>query len=567
LLSLNTSNKAKHHQYFSRKAPLSIQLAKNQRNNLCFLIVEVGTQITNLQNYIANAGTGSISGSFDRAGYIHNLKIRLHNDSYQQRLKAGDNENAAVGFRAINNIANNLERIAELCLDCTYHVNDLLSNDYEFGNEYEKLLDRVALGISLIERANQDNNTQQALKIADIQQKLSTHCEQLINQYSKALKSKKHTDDLIAALFVLKSIKSMGDALLKICDATLSRHIGQTINVDRYYSLSRCVDHLHKNGASKNLVLDTIAETRSGSAISGVSEANKEDIIAIFKEGEKQKLKEECQSVERWHEIYPGIAPRILSYQKKGQSAALLIEHLAGNTFENILLQGSDKLQNKSLKKLTLTLANIWQKTLKKNSVNAQYIQQLQKRIADVYAIHPSFQQQHSRIASINIPSFFELLDQAHKLEQSLPAPFSVYIHGDFNTDNIIYDIQHNKINFIDLHRSCFMDYVQDISVFMVSNYRLKALDQVHKQRVLQVNLAIYLFAAKFAQQHNDDTFELRLALGLARSLASSTRFTLDKTLAKAMFYRSRLLLEQVLNLNTKQKANYRAPIKEIFVG
>ena len=567
MLSLNTSNKAKHHQYFSRKAPLSIQLAKNQRNNLCFLIVEVGTQITNLQNYIANAGTGSISGSFDRAGYIHNLKIRLHNDSYQQRLKAGDNENAAVGFRAINNIANNLERIAELCLDCTYHVNDLLSNDYEFGNEYEKLLDRVALGISLIERANQDNNTQQALKIADIQQKLSTHCEQLINQYSKALKSKKHTDDLIAALFVLKSIKSMGDALLKICDATLSRHIGQTINVDRYYSLSRCVDHLHKNGASKNLVLDTIAETRSGSAISGVSEANKEDIIAIFKEGKKQKLKEECQSVERWHEIYPGIAPRILSYQKKGQSAALLIEHLAGNTFENILLQGSDKLQNQSLKKLTLTLADIWQKTLKKNSVNAQYIQQLQKRIADVYAIHPSFQQQHSRIASINIPSFFELLDQAHKLEQSLPAPFSVYIHGDFNTDNIIYDIQHNKINFIDLHRSCFMDYVQDISVFMVSNYRLKALDQVHKQRVLQVNLAIYLFAAKFAQQHNDDTFELRLALGLARSLASSTRFTLDKTLAKAMFYRSRLLLEQVLNLNTKQKANYRTPIKEIFVG
>lgn len=546
---------------------MSIQLAKSQSNNLCFLIVEVGTQIANLQNYIANAGASAISGSFDRIGYIHNLKIRLHNDSYQQRLKADDNESAAVGFRAINSIANNLERIAELCLDCTHHVTDLLGNDYEFGNEYEKLLDRVALGISLIERANQDNNTQQALKIADIQQKLSTRCEQLINQYSKALKTKKHTDDLIAALFVLKSIKSMGDALLKICDATLSRHIGQTINVDRYHSLSRCVDHLQKNGASKNLVLDTIAETRSGSAISGVSEANKEDIIAIFKEGKKQKLKEECQSVERWHKIYPGIAPRILSYQKKGRSAALLIEHLAGNTFENILLQGSDKLQKKSLKQLSLKLSDIWQKTKNKKTVNAQYIQQLQKRMPDVYAIHPSFQQQHSHIAGINIPSFSELLQQAHKLEKTLPAPFSVYIHGDFNTDNIIYDPQQNKINFIDLHRSGYMDYVQDISVFMVSNYRLKALNQTHRQRVLQVNLAIYQFAAEFAQQHKDDTFELRLALGLARSLASSTRFTLDKTLAKAMFYRSRLLIEQVLNLSTKRRADYRVPIKEIFVG
>ncbi|MDF1581722.1 MAG: phosphotransferase [Methyloprofundus sp.] len=543
------------------------QLQKNQRSNLRFLIVEVGTQISNLQDYIASIGTSSIAASFDRVGYIHNLKIRLHNDSYQQRLKAGDNESNSVAFRSINNIANNLERIAELCLDCMHHITGCHDKDYEFGDEYEQLLDRVALGISLIARANQDSDTQQALKIAEIQQKLSDHCEQLINKYSQELKIKKHTDDLIAALFVLKTIKSMGDALLKICDATLSRNLGQTISVERYYSLSRCVDHLQQNGASKNLVLDTLAETRSGSAISGVSEANKEDIIAIFKEGKKQKLKEECQSVERWHEIYPGIAPRILSYQKKGQSAALLIEHLAGNTFENILLQGSNKLQKKSLKQLSITLSDIWQKTQHKKSVNAQYMQQLQQRMPDVYAIHPSFQQQHSHIAGISIPSFSELLQQAHKLEKTLDAPFSVYIHGDFNTDNIIYDPQYNKINFIDLHRSCFMDYVQDISVFMVSNYRLKALNQAHKQRVLEVNLATYQFAAEFAWQHKDDTFDLRLALGLARSLASSTRFTLDTTLAKAMFYRSRLLIEQVLNLRTKHKAAYRVPIKEIFVG
>ncbi|MCF7971721.1 MAG: aminoglycoside phosphotransferase family protein, partial [Methylococcaceae bacterium] len=494
---------------------MTTQLQKNQRNNLRFLIVEVGTQIANLQDYITSEGASSIASSFNRSGYIHNLKIRLHNDGYQQRLKAGNKESDAVAFRSIDNIANNLERIAELCLDCTHHDAYLHNDNFSFANEYMQLLDRVALGISLIERANQNNNSQQALKIAEIQQKLSDYCEQLINKYSQALKTQQHTDHLIAALFVLKSIKSMGDALLKICDATLSRHLGQTISVERYYSLSRCVEHLHKNGASKNLVLDTLAETRSGSAISGVSEANKEDIIAIFKEGKKQKLKEECQSVERWHKIYPGIAPRILSYQKQGQSAALLIEHLAGNTFENILLQGSDKLQKKSLEQLTLTLSDIWQKTQRKNPVNAQYMQQLQKRIPDVYTIHPSFQQQHAYIAGISIPAFSKLLQQAHQLEQTLAAPFSVYIHGDFNTDNIIYDSQHNKINFIDLHRSCYMDYVQDISVFMVSNYRLKALNQKHQQRVLQVNLAIYQFAAEFARHHKDDTFELRLALGL----------------------------------------------------
>lgn len=546
---------------------MSTQLPKSQRNNLRFLIVEVGTQIANLQDYIASEGKFLLSDSFDRRGYIHNLKIRMHNDGYQQMLKAGNNESQIVAIRSIDNIANNLERIAELCLDCTYHVADLSNADYPFSDEYEQLLDRVALGISLIERANQDNDSQQALKIADIQQKLSENCQQLTDKYSKSLKGKKNTNDLIAALFVVKSIKSMGDALLKICDATLSRNLGQTISVDRYYSLSRCVNHLHKNGSSKHLVLDTIAQTRSGSAISGVSEANNDDIIAIFKDGKKQKLKEELQSVERWHEIYPGIAPRILSYQKQGQSAALLIEHLAGKTFENILLQGSDKLQKKSLKQLTGTLSDIWQKTLTKNPVNAHYMRQLQKRLVDIYSIHPSFEQQNSIIANINIPAFTELIKQANTLEQSLSAPFSVYIHGDFNTDNIIYDPQQNKINFIDLHRSCYMDYIQDISVFMVSNYRLQALDKPFRQRVLQLNMSMYQFAAEFARKHQDNTFELRLALGLARSLATSTRFTLDKTLAKAMFYRSRLLIEQVLNVNTKHRAQYRAPIKEIFVG
>ena len=545
---------------------MTTQLPVNQRNNLRFLIVELGTQISNLQDYIARPESFS-NGSFDRSGYIHNLKIRIHNDSYLQMLKAGNNESEIVAFRSIDNIANNLERIAELCLDCTHHVADLSHKKTPFSDEYELLLDRVALGISLIERANQENDSQQALKIAEVQQKLSKNCQQLIDTFSKELKSKKNTDDLIAALFVVKSIKSMGDSLLKICEAILSRNLGQTISVDRYFSLSRCVDHLHKKGASKNLVLDTIAETRSGSAISGVSEANKEDIIAIFKDGKKQKLKEELQSVERWHEIYPGIAPRILSYQKQGKSAALLIEHLEGKTFENILLQGSDKLQKQSLKQLTHTLDDIWHKTLRNKSVNAQYMQQLLKRLPDVYTIHPDFRQRNSRIAGISIPAYNKLLKQAHKLEQSLAAPFSVYIHGDFNTDNIIFDPQQKKINFIDLHRSCFMDYVQDVSVFMVSNYRLHTLDQVFRQRVLKVNMALYQFTAEFAQQHKDNTFELRLALGLARSLATSTRFTLDNTLAKAMFYRSRFLIEQVLDVNIKQCTDYRVPIKEIFIG
>lgn len=543
---------------------MTTQLARNQRNNLRFLIVEVGTQISNLQDYITSKGKKISSGSFDRRGYIHNLKTRIHNDGYLKTLK---DDNQVIAARAINNIVDNLERIAELCLDCTHHVANINTHHSPETDQYELLLDQVALGTSLIERAIQDNDSQLALKIAEVQDKLCKNCQQLHDKYSKQLKSRKNTAELIAALFIIKNITSMADTLLKICDATLSRNLGQMISVDRYYSLSRFVDHLQKQGASNNLVLDTVAETRSGSAVAGVSEANKEDIIAIFKDGKKQKLKEELESVKSWHEIYPGIAPRILSYQKQGQSAALLIEHLEGRTFENILLQGSNKILSKSLQELTITLDDIWQKTRQKKPVNAQYMQQLIKRLPDVYTIHPVFKQKKIHIAGLDIASFNKRVKQARKLEKSLYAPFSVYIHGDFNTDNIIYDPQQNKINFIDLHRSCYLDYVQDISVFMVSNYRLQTLDRPFRQRVLHVNMVMYQFVAEFARRNNDHTFELRLALGLARSLATSTRFTLDKTLAKAMFYRSQLLIQQVLKVNPKHSADYRVPIQEIFRG
>ena len=59
----------------------------------------------------------------------------------------------------------------------------------------------------------------------------------------------------------------------------------------------------------------------------------------------------------------------------------------------------------------------------------------------------------------------------------------------------------------------------------------------------------------------------MRLSLGLARSFATSTRFILDKSLAQAMYLRSRYLIEQVLATDPKRADRYRVPIEEIFVG
>ena len=51
----------------------------------------------------------------------------------------------------------------------------------------------------------------------------------------------------------------------------------------------------------------------------------------------------------------------------------------------------------------------------------------------------------------------------------------------------MIYDPLDKKVRFIDLHRSRYQDYVQDVSVFMVSNYRLQVLDAGTRARIADV--------------------------------------------------------------------------------
>lgn len=546
-----------------------MQLPKSIRNNLRFLCVEIDSQLDNLQHYF-NAPSEAIGRRIlDRRGYAYNLKMRIQDSCLKKltRCKEGDTE--ALTLRSVELIASDLERIAELCRDCIKQM-DYLSNINHLGPDaYKPMLERIRRGVELVEPAIQDNDTRMALKIGQIERKLDRDYNKLLKHYISALKQQKHTEDLTSALFVAHSVEQMGDALLDISESIISANLGQPVNFDRYQSLLASVEHLETEEDISEVHIEPIAETRSGSAIAGITAADSKDdeYIAIFKDGEKRKLKEEHKGVKSWHEIYPGLAPKILSYKKRGQSAALLIEHLPGLTFEQILLNEPPELLKETLEQLARTLKSVWRETQTDKPVCAHFMQQLDKRLTEVYKIHPEFQQSDTVVCGLTIPSFDSLVQRAREYEESLMAPFSVYIHGDFNVDNIIYDPMEQRINFIDLHRSRYMDYVQDVSVFMVSNYRLQILDAPRRRRIMKVARDFYRMTRRYAKKMDDDSFELRLGLGLARSFATSTRFILDKSLARNMFLRARYLIEQVLAVDPKKPGKFKLPLKEIFVG
>lgn len=544
--------------------------------NLQFLISEVLLQVTNLQLYLKNPSNSVAQHILDRSGYFYNLKVRIQNTC--NRIVASNKEPDSVNrkLKALDSIASSLTEIADLCGNCVSNIQSCDKNIYIYSNKYDDMLNDVKKQISKIELSIYDDNTKLALKIGQINKKFRKTNQKQQKRYSRRL-SRKHSSRsavkrLMTFVNVMNTLTQMGKVLLNISETIISSNLGKPVSTQRYNSLNNSIKKWW--GLPMDQVsIETIAETRSGSGISGISadkkESKKSDIYdAIFKEGKKKKLKEEKDKVESWHEIYPGLAPKIIDYQKQGSSASILIEHLSGYTYEKILLTESNTLLNETRNQLFKILKKLWKDTYTPKRISAGYINQLNKRLDAVYSIHPEFIQLDSHICAYHVVSFKTLLKKAAVFEEKYAsAPFSVYIHGDLNVDNIIYDAETKKINFIDLHRSQYMDYIQDISVFMVSNYRLQVLDRPLRRRILETALIFYHLTQKYAKKMNDDTFDIRLALGLARSFVTSTRFILDKTLAEAMYIRSRYLIESVLKTPTNQLSKYKLPIKDIFTG
>lgn len=538
-------------------------------DNLKFLLIEVSAQVSDLRAALETASAELAQGVLDRSGYADNLKIRIHEcciDTIRQSNKASASPHS---LRVMESIASDITRIAKLCRDCVRKFETLDDRSRARGRKQAVLLWRVEKGLKLVGKALDNRSTENALKITQVKTRIDREYKWLLKSYSSELKKKKvNPEAIISAIIIAQRIEEMGGALMAIGDAIISANLGQSLSTDRFKSLSSMLEVLKGDGKTRDMTIEPLAQTRSGGAISGIGNGNDKDgYLAVFKDGKHSKLKQERDMVDRWNKISPGLAPKILSFAKQDDSATLLIEHLPGQTFEQVLRYEKRALLVDALNCLKKILHREWRKTRREKVVPAEHMRQLSKRLDNVYDIHPEFRNDGANISGAAIASFGSLVSACAVREAKLTPPFSVHIHGDFNIDNIIYDKGPRRIRFIDLHRSQYMDYVQDVSVFMVSNSRLQTLDSEHCQRVEWVVLDFYRFASDFAAETGDDTYQIRLALGLARSFATSTRFIMDKSLAKKMFIKSRYLMERVLESNPGKPQRFNLPIEDLFIG
>ncbi len=542
-----------------------MKLPEAAQENLAFLLAELDSQLASMLAYFKAPSTAAARKVILRAGYAHNLWSRVQAACRAAGARGKPSQSRRLQLQNVDTIARNLDQLSRLARLALVHAEDVERVKLLRPSAYGTVLSHVAASLQEVLPALTASDSKRAIEIGQTKTEIDGFYDRMFRTYTRDMRDTRYTEDLANALLVLNEVRRMGESLQGISEALLSISIGQNVQFERYFTLRSVLSGSKVPG--DDIALKPLAETRSGSAISSVSGRDKDgdQIDAVFKDGDKRKVKEERAGVKSWHAIYPGLAPRILSYEKRGQSAALLIEHLQGYTFEQALLSEGDAEFAAARKALHKTLSDIWTRTRIETPAEMAAMRQLSRRMGDVYRVHPGFKTGPLWIQGLKQPGFDEVLQAAETREAAVPAPFSVYIHGDFNLDNVIYDPTEKKIRFIDLHRSRYMDYAQDVSVFMVSNYRLQVQDGPVRARIAETAAGLHRMAARFARLQKDETFEFRLALGLARSFASSTRFVFDKEHARRMILRSRYLLDRVLAVPEGREGRLKLPIKELF--
>ncbi len=539
--------------------PLAIQ------ENLYFLLNEVGKHYSLVDLFFKTSSIDILPRIQARRGYVQTLREKIEIECVNMTKSRKSSTSHSVRIDAIRALSNALDNVSRYYSDCVQEGTLTQPYGHPSASLCRKLIRRIDRSLNLVKLGLDKSQRRTGIKLGRRTQGMLNSYDD-IQAVTLAAKNVLNDEQLQASILTNFALKCVIQQLAIVGESLIKADLGQVVSLQNYEHLRNSASSL--NYSLSDLKIRRLALTRSGSAIASISHKNEsgKDILAVYKEGDQNKLAEEIVGVNNWQKVDPNIAPDVLSHTtRNGQSSALLIEHLPGKTFEALLLNEETHLLESALKTLFTTLNRTWKLTYTPEHCNAKFMQQLEKRIDDSAKVHPDFFTPEHRICGQVSLSFKKLIRLVTEKEHRWTVPFSVLIHGDFNVDNVIYDEVDRRIYFIDLHRSSYFDYVQDISVLMVSIYRLQVLSGSTRELMMQSAIQIYQFGRRFAKRQDDETFELRLAAGLARSFATSTRFIFDKKLASRMHLRARYLLEYLARITPEQEPNFKLSLKELY--
>ncbi len=559
---------------------------------LSLLILTLSDQVSLLKEFIHTPSPTMLEVLKSREEKINNEKVVIENICYQRlTTKPLPTKKEITFLRATITIVANLEHIGDLCMGVAsqmayfkYGYTSLFPLKQKVKKEknflffakgekplylIDKMLDLLTVGIQEITPAWHNPTIDFALPICRAEYEIDNLYSQEFQRILEKLNMETYAGDYVTALFIFNYIERMGDQLQNIGEALMLASMGEKIKIAQFETLQKALEQSGQDISLNDLRYQGIWGTKSGCRVAKVrqsSSAKKESFQEnlqnnssknsqegslihelLHKDGTLTKLKKEKLALEHWRKLFPDLVPKVFAYTEDNERASLLMEFLHGYHFEKLIFNCDKREYTKAVNAFINLTNKIRKKTYQNGKTKTSYIKQIQKRLHEVRLVHPNFIQENLNINGTK-KTFSETLELCEVLETSLPAPFSVLIHGDCNANNIIWNTKEKAIYFIDLHRSKQADYVQDVSTFIVSYFRQVQFKKKNRTRINNVIEMVYHENLKYAEKMNDKTYLPRLTLSLARSFFTSTRFELDSVFSKHMCQVSFRLLEHILN-------------------
>jgi len=541
--------------------------------NFRFLVLEVTSQMSETRAFVAAPTHAGYDTVVSRDDYIDNLKNIVEDACYSRIHSArGLSKRDIDRIRGLQIISANLERIADYCVNIAGQMRYLKDLSVLARHNPSPLFDIIDEGLAHILEVRSRAEVNGALGICRAEFELDRLYKDAFDALMEELRQGRDVQSGITAIFIFRYLERVGDSLLNIGEALLFSVIGEKIKIEQFQALQQTLSKTGFEGDIDTIDFRSIWGTRSGCRIGRVSHKEpRQGALAdpaqggVFKEGNLKKIRRERENLELWAKIAPGVGPRIFSYHEEGESASMLVEFLPGCTWTEVVLTADAEILEDAIFVFEQTVGDIWRGTLELENMAPDYMEQLQGRMAAVRHVHPDFFRQKRSLGRVPLPSTEELIAQCRTMEAGLHAPMTVMLHGDFNANNIVFDQGAPRVHYVDLHRTRRGDFIQDASVFLVSFFRMPIFEPAMRRRINHMIGSFYDYSRDFADDIGDMAWQARLALGLARSMMTSTRFELNYDFAREMFLRAHYLMEDLVAHADKPWEDYRLPRPILF--
>ncbi|MFW5958107.1 MAG: PhoU domain-containing protein [Desulfosalsimonas sp.] len=542
-----------------------MQTLEGLDENLRFLIVETENQVRSIRTFLGRPSRKAYEKVISKDDYIDNLKTVIENKCFTTIHSRQPGKKEINKIRSIQTIAVNLERMADFCVNIARQTGYLDDPAVMNLYGYEPAFEQIEQSLNRILPVFYSADLSGALSICKTEYGLDEIYKNRFERIMGELQSGGDAHRLITVLFIFRYLERIGDSMLNVGEALIFNILGERIKIEQFEALQTTLSKSGFKESIGEIDFQYIWGTRSGCRIGRVGQNSSASMAeaqgSIFKEGTKTKIAREKERLERWNQTFPGVTARIYGYNEENDSASMLVEFLPGCTLDECILATDEEILQNALFLFHQTILEVWETSRRDCAVETDYMDQISSRWESILRLHPDFCRKSCRINNKTIDSTQALLDGCRHVEAEVKAPFTVLIHGDLNANNVVYDHQRQRVYFIDLNRSRDFDYIQDVSVFLVSNFRLPVFETNFRARIYRIMEGFLRHSADFAAKYNDHTFDVRMALALARSFYTSTRFETNYAFAREMFLRAHLLMEKVIQHPPRPWEEFKLPV------